>query len=274
MTHMTGFCPVEGGELYYEHSGSGSAVVLIHAGVTDHRMWDAQFEKLAGHHHVVRYDTRGYGKSRHDSRTAYSNRADLRALLDHLGIGRAALVGVSRGGQIAIDFTLESPEYVWALVPVCAGVSGYQAEMSSAEQAAEQAISDAREARDFEKLIELEIAYWLVGLRRSADQIDAAPIEKMRQMLRDHYAAHADEKHEVIGLEPPAVGRLAEINVPTLVVYGELDTHDTLATADLLLEKVRGAERSIFPNTAHLPPMEQPAAFSQTVLNFLTVIRP
>lgn len=273
MGRTTGFCPVEGGELYYEHDGSGSAVVLIHAGVTDHRMWDAQFEVLAGHHHVVRYDTRGYGKSRHDSTTAYSNHADLRALLDHLGIGRAALVGASRGGQIAIDFTLESPEYVWALVSVCASVSGYQPEMSSAEQAAEQAIRDAWEARDFEALIELEIALWLVGLRRSADQVDAAPLEKMRQMLRDHYAAHADEKHEVIGLQPPAVVRLAEINVPTLVVYGELDTHSALATADLLLDKVRGAERAIFPAVAHLPSLEQPAAFSQTVLNFLTVIR-
>ncbi len=273
MGSATGFCTVEGGELYYEYAGSGSAVVLIHAGVTDHRLWDAQFEKFAGHHQVVRYDTRGYGKSRHDSTTVYSHRADLRALLDHLGIGRAALVGVSRGGQIAIDFTLESPEYVWALVPVCAGVSGYQAEMSSAEQAAEQAIHDAWQARDFDALIELEIALWLVGLCCSADQIDAAPMEKMRQMLRDHYAVHADEKHEVIGLQPPAVGRLAEINVPTLVIYGELDTHSTLAAADLLLDKIRGAQRAIFPAVAHLPPLEQPAAFTQIVLNFLTAIR-
>src|SRR3989304_1406543 len=124
MTVQTGFVDVEGARLYYETAGTGRYLVLIHAGVADSRMWDDQFLVFADRFHVVRYDTRGFGRSKTED-GPFSNRQDLRELLRHLGIGRSSLCGASRAGQIAIDFTLEYPEMVEALVPVAAGISGY-----------------------------------------------------------------------------------------------------------------------------------------------------
>ncbi len=83
-----GFAPVNGTRLFYEVKGAGPAVVLIHGGQLDCRMWDDQFAALSRHFRVMRYDVRGYGGSfRHDA--LYSDAEDLAALLDYLRKGAA-----------------------------------------------------------------------------------------------------------------------------------------------------------------------------------------
>src|SRR5690242_4972987 len=121
---LAGYAPVENGQLYYEVAGEGYPLVLIHAGIANSRMWDAQVEAFAQRYRVIRYDTRGFGKTRTEE-TSYSNRQDLYDLLNHLGVEKAYVLGLSRGGQIAIDFTLEHPKMVAALIPVAAGFSGF-----------------------------------------------------------------------------------------------------------------------------------------------------
>src|SRR5438445_8825693 len=120
-----GFVDVEGGRLFYEEAGSGPAVVLVHPGLWDSRIWDPQFHVFAERFRTIRYDVRGYGGSTKPERE-YSNVEDLYAVLTHLDVERAAVIGCSMGGQIAVDFTLEHPEMVTALVPVAAGLSGYE----------------------------------------------------------------------------------------------------------------------------------------------------
>ena len=100
----SGFAPADGARIYFESAGVGPAVVFIHAGVSDRRMWDPQFDYFADKFEVIRYDLRGFGKSEMPDRS-YSNRADLGKVLQFLGIGKAAIVGCSMGGSTAIDFT-------------------------------------------------------------------------------------------------------------------------------------------------------------------------
>jgi pimeloyl-ACP methyl ester carboxylesterase len=128
-----GFAPVPGGELYYEESGEGPAVVLGHAGIADHTMWDAQVDPFSERYRVVRYDLRGFGRSS-TPETDYAPHDDVRALLAHLNIDRAAVVGVSMSGGIAVDFALAHPEMLWALVPVAAGMDGYDWSAESSYQ--------------------------------------------------------------------------------------------------------------------------------------------
>ncbi len=106
--------------------GEGEPVVLIHAGIANLRMWDEQVPALADSYRVIRYDTRGFGRTETED-VPFSNRADIAALLDHLGEESAHLVGISRAGQIALDFALESPERVRSLVVATGGISGYDA---------------------------------------------------------------------------------------------------------------------------------------------------
>ena len=123
---MERFIDVPGGRLFVVDEGDGPPVVLLHAGIVDLRAWDSFVPHLvAGGCRAVRYDARAWGRSTTED-VAYSNRADVVAVLDALGIDRAALVGNSRGGQIAFDTAVEFPDRVVAVVGVGAGLGGFE----------------------------------------------------------------------------------------------------------------------------------------------------
>src|SRR5260221_9539684 len=113
----SGFADSGDSRIHYETAGAGPALVFVHAGVSDRRMWDPQFETFAADYQVIRFDLRGFGKSKITD-GAYSNRADLSRVLDTLGVKKAVLVGCSMGGATALDYALEQPEAVRALVLV------------------------------------------------------------------------------------------------------------------------------------------------------------
>src|SRR5258708_22980595 len=121
---QSGVAEVNGAQLNYELAGAGSPVALLHAGIADSGMWDDQFAHFAAAHQVLRFDMRGFGQSSMPDEP-YSLSADLYGLLRQLGIGPAAIVGVSIGGGTAIRFAIEHPEMVTALVPLGAGLRGF-----------------------------------------------------------------------------------------------------------------------------------------------------
>ena len=117
--------PVSGeGRLWAEKSGDGAPVVLLHGSVQDSRLWDGVFPELALHRAAIRYDARGLGRSTLPT-APFSYEDDLLAVLDHFGVERAALGGLSMGGEVALDFTLEHPERVRSLTLVAASASGH-----------------------------------------------------------------------------------------------------------------------------------------------------
>jgi len=121
-----GFAEVNGTTLYYEVAGDGHPLVLNHGGLVDNHSWDDQFDELAQHFKVIRYDMRGFGDSGmlKNGMEPYSMERDLYSLLQFLGIEKAYMLGLSMGGSLAIDFTLQYPEMVDALITVGAGLSG------------------------------------------------------------------------------------------------------------------------------------------------------
>src|SRR6266545_7537422 len=122
---METYLDVPGGQLYVEEDGSGPPILLLHAGIANLRAWDAMVPGLtAAGFRAIRYDARGFGRSTTED-VSFSNRADAIAVLDALGVSRAALVGNSRGGQIAIDSALEFPDRVAALVTIGSGPGGF-----------------------------------------------------------------------------------------------------------------------------------------------------
>ncbi len=264
---VSGYLDVPGGKLYYEAAGAGQAVVFVHAGIADHRMWDDQFAVFAEKYRVVRYDTRGFGQTTSES-VEFSNRADLRALLDHLGIDKAVLIGCSRGGQIATDTTLEFPERVTALITVGSGPGGFTDGDTSDEDALYPQVEAAEKAGDTEKLIQLDVQIWGSGLKRSVDVMPASFIAKMVEMGRANYQ-HISEQLKPIVLDPPGVARLHEIKVPALILWGDLDTNYILAASPALADGIPGAQRAVMTGTAHLPNMERPEEFNRLVLDFL-----
>ena len=263
----TGFVEVEGGRLYYEVAGRGPALVLVHAGVADCRMWDEQFGAFAAHYRVVRYDARGFGKTTSEN-VAFSNRQDIVDLLRHLGIERTAILGLSRGGSIALDFTLEHPEMVTALIPAAGAVGGFEATPTEAEAAIFTEYERLEAQKEHDALTDFEAHVWGDGPGQPEGRAAAPVRERLREMIANNYRTHHEELQPRV-LAPPAVGRLSEVRVPTLVIWGDLDFSDVMAAMKTLAEGISGALHVIFPGAAHMVNMEQPERFNAVVLEFL-----
>lgn len=264
------YLDVQGGRLYYDVTGEGLPLVFIHAGIADCRMWDEQVAHFGSRYRVIRYDTRGFGRTTTQD-VEYSNRADLAALLDHLGVDKAVIVGCSRGGQIATDFTLEFPNRVAALVPVCAGVSGFEYDTPEEDAPFEEA-ERLEELGDYDRLAELEVELWVVGLQRTPEQVDAGLRRRVYEMSRANFD-HAHEGGRPIVLDPPAVDRLDTIRVPTLVMVTDKDTTYIRAAADALANGIPGARKVVIANSAHVPNMEHPDEFNRILGEFVETVK-
>jgi pimeloyl-ACP methyl ester carboxylesterase len=268
----TGFLDVPGGQLYYEVAGTGHPLVFIHAGVADNRMWDEQFVPFAERYRVIRYDTRGFGKTRTEE-VEFSNRQDLYDLLTHLGVEKAYVIGLSRGGQIAVDFTVEHPEMVAALIPAAAGLSGYDQPLGDSDAVQQEAALFTRMEELWEKgahdeLQELEVHAWVDGPRQPVGRAASDVRERVREMNAGAYN-RGEPEPKPQPLDPPAAGRLHEIAVPTLVLIGDLDELATQAMAEYMAQHITGARKVVFPGAAHMVNMERPERFNEVVLEFL-----
>jgi pimeloyl-ACP methyl ester carboxylesterase len=265
----SGTIEAAGGPLYYEVAGEGHPLLLIHAGIADHRMWDDQWEEFSRRYRVIRYDTRGYGRTPLLDRD-YSNRQDIYDLLAHLGVDRTCIIAVSRGGSIATDFTLEHPEMVDALVLVGAGLGGWENEAGPTpeEREAFAEMEEAESKEDWERVANIDVRVWVDGFGRPGGQGDRRVREKVRRMCIENYTQPYGSGQPVV-LQPPAAGRLSEIKVPTLILVGEFDTSGAHATADVYASGIPGARKVVMEGTAHVPNMEKPEEFSKVVLDFL-----
>ncbi len=260
-----GFAEIGSTKFYFEMAGEGHPLILVHAGITDRRMWDDQFHAFAQYYRVIRYDRRGFGDTESVAES-YSHHQDLYDLLKFLDIERTFLVGCSQGGKTIIDFTLENPEKTGALILVASALSGFTFTEQMSRQWQELELAD--EAGDIERINELEMQIWVDGPHRTPEQVGRKVRERVREMNYIALAKSVDASGEQ-QLEPTAVNRLGEIHVPTLIIIGDLDTPKTLAAADFLAKHITGARKVIMSGTAHLPNMEQHEEFNQYVLSFL-----
>jgi len=274
-----GFAEVNGTTLYYEVAGAGHPFVLEHGHLLDRRSWDDQFAVFAQHYRVIRYDQRGFGDSGLITQgEPYSDRQDLYALMQFLGIASAYLMGVSGGGSLAIDFTLEHPERVDALIPVTAGVSGYQPSEEVMTKNPDvvrmfTSLNDAFEQHDIARAVEVSLELWTDGPGRLPGKADPIVRERVREMTAHNWNRPDDEAQAEtppVPLEPPAIGRLSQISVPTLVILGEYDAPNPL---DQLVAEIPGAKKAVMAGTAHHPFMEKPTEFNQIVLDFLGALQ-
>jgi 3-oxoadipate enol-lactonase len=257
----SGSVPVEAGELYYERVGEGFPVVLLHGALWDRRIWDPQIAAFAARHDVIRYDQRGHGRSAPPS-SRYAEVGDLAALLDGLGVSRCAVVGCSTGAQIAIDFALEHPDAVDAVVPVAPLVSGHAWEDRGIEVLASE-IRAAVDAGDVRQAMEMELAVWAP---LSTDPDADALIRDVALDNVDVYrvdAALADPP-------PSAVERLGEIQAATLVVVGDHDVEEVHRMSDLLAERVPGAQKRVIAGADQPVNVRRPEKFNTLVLDFLS----
>ncbi len=244
--------------LFYEASGSGEPVVLIHAFSLDRRMWAPQVAALEGQFRVVRYDLRGHGRSVAPTEP-YTGYDDLRALLDGLGIARAHLVGLSAGSELAINFAIAYPDRVARLVLAAPGLGGYELPPLPWFRP----VFEAAAAGDPKLAARLWAETPIMALRSNRDATAT-----VASLVLDNSRLWTFRRTEQ-PLSPPAVGRLAEIACPVLVLVGDQDLPHIQEVARLLAEKVAGARLVTLPGAGHIANLDTPGPFNEALLAFL-----
>jgi len=251
-------------------AGEGPAVVFLHAGVADRRMWQDQLATFAPRYRVIAYDRRGFGETRGQAET-FSHIDDLKALLDDLGIDKAVLVGCSQGGRIAIDFALTHPARVAGLFLAAPAVTGAPSpeDFPPAVEALLELLEEAEEEEDLERLNLLEAWMWLDG--------PASEEGRVRGPIRDLFLAmngaalHAPEpgRETNPAAFPAAYARLADLKMPAQLVWGDADFPHIQQRCVHLVQAIPRALGTVIPGTAHLPNLEQPEAFNRHLKAFL-----
>ncbi|MGO9057077.1 MAG: alpha/beta fold hydrolase [Candidatus Binataceae bacterium] len=252
------FAQLNGAELYYETHGEGPALVFAHGGFGNHLSWWQQLAEFSRSFKCVTFDHRGFGWSREpaDSPGPHAFAEDLRALLDHLEIRRAALVGQSMGGWTVLGFASAYPERTRALVlyDTMAGVDASDLRLPTASASRQRpadraAVFRQAVARDFpQRAPAMNFLYHQVA----ALNVNLAP-ESLRKLLK------------VRNRVEPVVER----RIPTLIFAGEMDEMTPPPVMEALarqfphgrLVKVAGAGHSVY--------WEKPAEFNALLKQFL-----
>jgi pimeloyl-ACP methyl ester carboxylesterase len=268
----SGFLELDGGRIYYEVEGEGHPLLLIHGGLGSLRMWDDQVSAFAERYRVIRYDTRGFGRTETDE-VEFTNRGDAAAVLDHVGAASAYVVGQSRGGMIALDLALDQPERVDALVSVAGGVGGYQEPQlpEGSKPPPWEEMERLWESKEWDALAELETQVWVDGWGQPTERVDPGLRRKVRGWILTNYEAGKGEGKPQ-PLDPPAVQRLGDLSVPTLVLIGQADEAGSVLAERHLAASVANARAVEFPNVAHMIQLEEPERFNQLVLDFLAEV--
>jgi len=259
----SGYVNVEGGKLFYEIAGKGEYIVLLHDGILHREIWDAQFPVLAQKYRVVRYDRRGFGKSS-SPEAPFSHVDDLHQLFVQLKIDKAIVFGMSAGGGIAVNFTLQYPDKVDALVLVGAVVGGYGYSTHFLTRGGHiTSLADYLEPAKF-----IQYFGWDDPYEVYPENIKAK--EKFFRLLK----ANPSNIRGALGYfskpsDRPAVKHLSEIKVPALVLVGEYDIPDVHAHSGVIEAGIPQSRREIISKSGHLIPLEQPDAFNASVMRFL-----
>ncbi len=263
-----GFLPVDGGNLYYEVEGTGEALVLIHGWLGNLRMWDFQAQSLAGSYRVVRCDMRGFGRSTTEH-AEFAYWADVAALLDHLGVDRAHVVGQSFGGSIALDLALARPACVATLTSVAGGISGYRPDLDPEQGNLPWSDLDRLwDEKKWVELAELETQTWVDGWGQPITRVDPTLRDSIKSDVLSTYQAENEEGLPQ-PLEPRAADRLGELTVPVLVMIGALDEARSRATAAHLVASVSESRSVEVAGVAHMIQLEAPERVSEELRDFI-----
>jgi pimeloyl-ACP methyl ester carboxylesterase len=248
-----GRLPVPGAELHFETEGSEDAIVLVHGFALDTRMWDDQVPALRDVAQVVRYDARGFGRSSDPApAVTYSHSGDLIALLDHLGITCALLVGLSMGGLIVLHTALVAAERVRGIVLLDAVLDGIEWDDESAR--AMMAVQQAAATDGVQAAKDLWLAHPLFLAARRHPRVAA----RLAAMVGAYSGFHWTQDDPCTPLSPPPVEVLEHVAVPTTVVVGELDVPCFRTMAGVLADRIPGARTITVRGAGHMVNMEAP----------------
>lgn len=232
----------------YAVVGDGPAVLLVHAGVADARMWGALVDELKDDHRVITVDLRGYGETPLEAGAQYSDAADVLEVLDTAGASAVTAVGASYGGYVVQQVATREPERFARLVLLCAPTDNVEPDGDLRALWGEE--NELIEAGDVDGATDLTVRRWIGP---EADDNARELVRTMQRHAYDVQLAAGDVDNEEWPVEPE------KISAPVRLITGAHDFKFFADCADYLAERLPNAERVELPWAGHLPTLERPA---------------
>jgi pimeloyl-ACP methyl ester carboxylesterase len=261
--------------LYYEETGSGTAVIFVHEFAGDHRAWEAQMRHFGQRYRAITYGARGYPPSDVPAEVAkYSQERaadDIEAVLTHLGIDKAHIVGLSMGGFATLHFGFRHPARALSL---CVAGCGYGSEKGQRDKFHSE-VATVAVFLD-EHGIEAFAAKYAYGPTRvQFENKDSRGFNEFRRQLAEHSAVGARNTQLGVQGQRPSLYDLTDqmmaLTVPTLILTGDEDW-PCLQPALLMKQTIPAAALSVMPNCGHTINLEDPDQFNRLVGDFIAQV--
>ena len=262
MEAKRGWLQVKEGELSFECAGEGDAVVFLHGFGLDLRMWNPQVEAFQSTFRVIRYDLRGFGRSSAPPVCKYAHEDDLKALLSHLGVTSAHVVGSSMGGRMALRFAAAYPKMVQSLALADSALDGYA--WSEEWQRRWKAMCEIAKAG---RMAQAKRQWLEHPLFASARMVPSCAF-LLSTMIGEYSGWHWRGTDTARTPSPALSERLHEICSPALVITGARDVPDFHAIGNRLAAGLPRAHPEIIESSGHLVNLEAPDIFNQSLLEF------
>lgn len=249
--------------------GAKRTVIFLHAGVADSRMFSSQVAALSDRYSVASFDRRGFGRTV-TANEPFSHVNDLFSLARSMDAESKVLVGCSQGARVALDYTLQFPDSVNALVLISATYSGADpAHLDEGESELVNQIDTAEQSGDLDEVNRLEAHLWLDGPRCEEGRVSGS----VRELFLDMNGGALRAPNFTQRREPPsAATRLSEIRCPVLLVEGDQDVSFIRARHDRLETSIGDCRRMVVAGAAHLLSLEKPEAFNTLLADFLDTL--
>jgi len=265
----------DGVRLYYEEAGSGVPIIFVHEYAGDFRSWEPQLRHFGQRYRAVAYNARGYPPS--DVPPAVESYSqtwaadDIAAVLDHLGIDTAHIVGLSMGGFATLHFGFRHGGRARSL---CVAGCGYGAEPAQRERfrSEAEAVAAFIDQHGMQAFAE---KYAYGPTRVQFENKDARGFAEFKRMLAEHDAVGARNTQLGVQHERPSlydlVDQMKRLTVPTLILTGDEDW-PCLQPVLLMKQSIASAALAVMPNCGHAINLEDPDGFNRIVGSFLAQV--
>ncbi len=265
-----GFVPAGALQVAYQSEGKGSPVLLIHAGLQNSGMWAEQVTALSNNHQVITIDLPYHGATTGQD-TSIAASEVVKLVLDHLGVKKTAIAGLSMGAAVAQDFMVAYPERVTRAILLSSGLNGYEKEhaIDSVSMSWYPRFAAALERGDTARAA-LEFAKaWGEGVNASGDSLRKPA---SRWVYKTTLATL--QRHRLLGWpklqdHPTAYEDISKMNMPILLVHGDEDLPFIAVASKYIEQKVPGAKRIKLKGAAHMLNMEKPGEVNRIMQEFL-----
>ena len=265
----------DGVRLYYEETGSGAPLIFVHEFAGDYRSWEAQMRHFGRRYRCIAFNARGYPPSDvPESHTSYSQERaadDIRSVIDHLGIERAHIAGLSMGGFATLHFGFRHAARALSL---CVAGCGYGAEREQRERFRAEALTIADFIRS-EGMAAFAEKYGYGPTRVQYENKDPRGFAEFKRMLAEHSAAGSANTQLGVQRERPSlydlVSEMRRLTVPTIILTGDEDW-PCLMPGVLMKQNIPAAALSVMPNCGHAINLEAPDEFNRILGDFLALV--